>query len=281
VRFYNYKRENDEIMEKNLNLNANRFLGFADVYDSARPKCPEKVKEIIMKYLERIPSLVVDLGCGTGLSTTIWSEISNKVIGIEPSGDMIKIAREKSLDLDNVKFVSEFSDNTKLENNSADIITCSQSFHWMNPETTLNEVSRILKDGGIFAVYDCDWPPVCNLEAELEYNKLFKKVSEIESTYPDVKEKFIRWNKDNHLLNIKNCGNFRYVREIVFSNTEICNAQRFITIALSQGGLQSIIKSNIDEINPFLLSFEKKILDIFGDNEFNIDFCYRMRIGVK
>lgn len=268
-------------MEKNLNLNANRFLGFADVYDSARPKCPEKVKEIIMKYLERTPSLVVDLGCGTGLSTTIWSEISNKVIGIEPSGDMIKIAREKSLELDNVKFISEFSDDTKLENNSADIITCSQSFHWMNPETTLNEVSRILKDGGVFAVYDCDWPPVCNLEAELEYNKLFDKVSEIESTYPDVKEKFIRWNKDNHLLNIKNCGNFRYVREIVFSNTEICNAQRFITIALSQGGLQSIIKSNIDEINPFLLSFEKKILDIFGDNEFNIDFCYRMRVGVK
>lgn len=80
-------------MGENLNLNANRFLGFADVYDSARPKCPEKVKEIIMKYLERTPSLVVDLGCGTGLSTTIWSEISNKVMGIEPSGDMIKIAR--------------------------------------------------------------------------------------------------------------------------------------------------------------------------------------------
>jgi len=268
-------------MEEKLHLNAERFLSFADVYDSARPKCPEKVKEIIVKYLGKNPSFVVDLGCGTGLSTTIWSEISSKVIGIEPSTDMIKIAREKLDDLENVTFVSAFSDNTGLENSSVDIITCSQSFHWMNPESTLNEVSRILKKGGVFAVYDCDWPPVCNLEAELEYNKLFEKINEIESTHSDVKDKFIRWNKDNHLLNIKNSENFRYVREIVFSNTEICTAQRFIAIALSQGGLQAIIKANIDEINPFLVSFEERILDIFGNNEFEIEFCYRMRIGVK
>jgi len=102
-------------MEKELKLNADRFLGFAEVYDNSRPKCPEKVKEIILKYLGNNPSDVVDLGCGTGLSTVIWSEISNKVIGIEPSNDMIKIAREKSVDLDNVIFMSAFSDNTEFE----------------------------------------------------------------------------------------------------------------------------------------------------------------------
>lgn len=268
-------------MGNNVHINANRFLGFADVYDNARPKCPEKVKEILLKYLGKSPSVVVDLGCGTGLSTTIWSEVSNKVIGIEPSKDMIKLAREKASNLENVIFVSGFSDNTGLENSSVDIITCSQSFHWMNPETTLKEASRILKKGGVFAVYDCDWPPVCNWEAEFEYKKLFEKVTEIESKYPNIRDSFVKFDKENHLSNIKNSLNFRYVREIVFSNTETCNAQRFIQIALSQGGLQSIIKSNIDEINPFILAFKEKIIDIFGTVEFKIDFCYRMRIGVK
>lgn len=268
-------------MKENLQLNADRFLGFADVYDNARPKCPEKVKEIILKYLGGIPSIVVDLGCGTGLSTTIWSGVSGKVIGIEPSPDMIQVAREKSAVLDNVIFISAFSNNTGLEDRYADIITCSQSFHWMNPETTLNEVSRILKKDGVFAVYDYDWPPVCNLEVELEYNKLFDKVKEFELTHLDIKDSFTRWDKNNHLLNIKNSGHFRYVREVVFSNSEICNAQRFISIALSQGGLQAIIKANIDEINPLLLSFQERIIDIFGNNELKIDFCYRMRIAVK
>ena len=268
-------------MQKNLQLNAERFLGFADVYDKARPKCPEKVKEILLKYLGNTPSLVVDMGCGTGLSTTIWSEVSSKVIGIEPSTDMIKIAKEKSSGLDNVVFISAFSDNSGLNNNCADVITCSQSFHWMNPEATLNEVSRILKKGGVFAVYDCDWPPVCNWEAELEYHKLFEKVKGIESTHPDIKDSFVRWDKNRHLTNIKNSGKFRYVREIVFSNSENCNAQRFIAIALSQGGIQAIIKANINEINPYLTAFKERILEIFGNADYKIDFCYRMRIGIK
>jgi len=37
-----------------------------------------------------------------------------------------------------------------------------------------------------------------------------------------------------------------------------------ILLILSQGGLQSIIKSNINEINPFILTFKEKIIDIFG-----------------
>jgi hypothetical protein len=133
---------------------------------------------------------------------------------------------------------------------------------------------------GFADVYD-NARPVCNWEAEFEYNKLFEQVEKIEATHPDVKNSFIKWDKENHLSNIKNSKNFRYVREIVFSNTEICNAQRFIEIALSQGGLQSIIKANIDKINPIILSFKERIIDILGNKEFNIDYCYRMRIGIK
>lgn len=113
-------------MVENLQPNADRFLGFADIYDNARPKCPEKVKEIIIKYLGKTPAVVVDLGCGTGLSTIIWSDISKKVMGIEPSPDMIEVARKKSAGLGNILFNSAFSDNTGLKNSCADIITCSQ-----------------------------------------------------------------------------------------------------------------------------------------------------------
>ncbi len=268
-------------MEEKAHLNAERFMGFAEIYENARPQCPEKVTEIILKYLRRSPSLVIDLGCGTGLSTRIWSEISTQVIGIEPSNDMIQLAKEKSSDLDNVKYITAFSDNTGLEDGTADIITCSQSFHWMEPETTLREASRLLKEGGIFAVYDCDWPPVCHWEAELEYNKLFSKVNEIESTYLEVKEKFNRWDKSYHLSNMQKSGYFRYIREIVFSNTEKCNSQRFIDLALSQGGLQSVLKSHTSDIQPVLASFKERIRSIMGNNDFEVDFCYRMRIGVK
>ena len=69
----------------------------------------------------------------------------------------------------------------------------------MEPESTLAEVNRILKPGGVFATVDCDWPPVCHWQAEKAYTELFRKVLEIEETNPDVKNSFVRWNKEGHL----------------------------------------------------------------------------------
>jgi len=108
---------------------------------------------------------------------------------------------------------------------------------------------------------------------------LFYQVSLIEE-----KERFnhfTRWDKGQHLRNIQNSGYFRYTREIVFSNQEKCTATRFIDLALSQGGIQGILKVQPEMIIPFVDKFEETIHSIFRNEEFNIVFCYRMRVGVK
>ena len=64
-------------------------------------------------------------------------------------------------------------------------------------------------------------------------------------------------------------------------NKEKCNADRFIDIALSQGGLQTILKTQPNLIENDIALFEKKIKAIYGDKEFDLGFCYRMRIDVK
>jgi len=268
-------------MQDSKRLNADRFLGFADIYDAARPQCPQYIIEIAEKYLGGRPNLVADLGCGTGLSTLIWTEVSRHTVGVEPSSDMIEIARGKIGNCSNIEFVQGFSNDTKLTGECADVVTCSQSFHWMEPKSTLSEVNRILKPGGIFMVYDCDWPPVCNWKAELSYQNLLDFVAEIESANPQLKEAYVRWDKNNHLNNIKNSGYFTYAREIVFANREPCTAERFITIARSQGGLQAILKKKPELISQQLNQFESSIKHIFQDQKFEIDFCYRLRIGIK
>jgi ubiquinone/menaquinone biosynthesis C-methylase UbiE len=268
-------------MGKNLKLNADRFMGFADIYDMARPKCPFYVVEIITRYLGYKPNLVVDLGCGTGLSTMVWQGISDKIIGIEPSADMIKLARQKSINSPDIEFVEAFSNDTGILEESVDVVTCSQSFHWMEPISTLAEVNRILKPNGVFAAYDCDWPPVCNFKAELAYDKLSKIGSDIEQNNPLIKDTFNRWDKEKHLENIKNSEYFRLVREIVFKNTETCTKNRFINIALSQGTIQAVLKNAPQLITPQINEFKETIENIFKNEIFDIDFCYRMRIGIK
>lgn len=259
-------------------INSNRFLGLAQLYENSRPTIPNYACDIVSNYLEYKPNLIVDLGCGTGLSTLAWIDKCDNIIGIDPNEEMLSIAKQKS---DKISFIKAYSDNTTLPDNLTDIVICSQSFHWMNPKNTLKEVNRILKLSGIFATIDCDWPPVCSLEAELAYSQLLNKVRFIELENKDVFKTFQRWNKDKHLQNIKQSGYFRYCREIIFLNKEKCNADRFIGIALSQGGLQTILKTQPDLIEKDIELFEKKIKSIYGSKEFDISFCYRMRVGVK
>lgn len=259
-------------------INSNRFLGFAKLYEDVRPIMPAKVCDIAIKYLERKPCQIVDLGCGTGLSTLTMISKCDNVIGIDPNEEALEIAKSKT---NKISFIKAYSDATTLSDNSSDIVICSQSFHWMNPTCTLSEVNRILKSGGVFATADCDWPPMCCLEAELAYSQLLNKVIFIESENQEIFKTFNRWNKDKHLQNIKQSGYFRYCREIVFMNKERCNADRFIGIALSQGGLQTILKIRSDLIEKDIELFEKKIRSIYGNSEFDVSFCYRMRIGVK
>ena len=266
---------------KNTDKNANRFKGFADIYDSARPSCPEAVAEILQQYLGRNPETVIDIGCGTGLSTMIWKSSASKIVGVEPSDDMRSVAIERSKGIDIIAYIKAFSDDTRLPDAVADIVTCSQSFHWMDPVSTLKEVNRLLKPGGVFAAYDCDWPPVCSASVEKAYENLFSKVHEIERVSDRYKHSFIRYPKDKHLKKIKRSGYFSYSREIVFMNSENCDATRYFNIAVSQGGLQAILKQEPELIQKDLEQFKAVVEETFKDGVKEIGFCYRMRLGVK
>ena len=56
---------------------------------------PEYPVKLICEYLGRRPERTVDLGSGTGLSSLVWKEHCDRVIGVEPSGEMLAEARKK------------------------------------------------------------------------------------------------------------------------------------------------------------------------------------------
>ena len=61
---------------------------------------------------------VLDLGCGTGLSTLVWDGRCRQVIGVEPSEDMLAIARQKTRP--GLSFVRAFAHQTGLPDGCAD-----------------------------------------------------------------------------------------------------------------------------------------------------------------
>ena len=250
--------------------NINRFSGFADVYNASRPTPPEIIPRTILTYLDAPPRLVIDIGSGTGLSTMIWRDIAHSVIGVEPNGDMRKAAEQAAAG--NVVFQKGYSNKTGLPDACADVVTISQAFHWMDIPSTLDEVWRILKPGGVLAVYDFDFVPVVNWVVEQAYSALRGKCRAIKppASYND---------KSAHLRRLNEYGKFRYVREVVCHSTEPCTPERMIGFALSQGGVQGALK-----LDPSIQTDIDSFCDIVKErcpDEFEIVFSYRVRLAVK
>lgn len=263
-----------------LAANVERFAGFAGLYHTHRPQPPAVLVDLLCRAAgaER-PGLVVDLGCGTGLSTRVWAERAERVLGIEPSPDMRREA-ERQTASPNVSFRPGFSHQTGLPDACADVLTCSQALHWMEPEPTFQEVARVLRRGGVFAAYDCDWPPTLpRWEAEAAYIEFMARVTSMEKERglaPDVK----RWPKDGHLARMRASNRFRFTKELVVHHLESGNAERLVGLALSQGAVETLLKAGVTEAEMGLDRLREVAARTLGDEPGPWCFSYRARIGV-
>jgi SAM-dependent methyltransferase len=105
----------------------------------------------------------------------------------------------------------------------------------MEPNGTFAEVARILRPGGVFAAYDCDWPATMHWEAEQAENVLMERVGKLEKERGlsrDVK----RWRKEEHLARMQASGRFRYAREVAIHSVEQGHAERLVGLVLARVG---------------------------------------------
>ena len=100
----------------------------------------KKIK-IIKKHLKLKPiDKLLDVGCGTGLTTTPWK---CKRYGIDPSKKLLERARQK----DKITYKLASAENIPFKDNFFDIvisITAIQNF--TNIEKGLKEIKRVGKD---------------------------------------------------------------------------------------------------------------------------------------
>lgn len=143
------------------------FTGLADRYAANRPSYPTEAIQAILHGLPHPPS-VADVGCGTGICTTLLAAAGAEVIGVEPNDEM----RSRALkDLPpglcaTVDYRKGTADATGLPDASVQAVVCAQSFHWFAAEATLAEFHRILVPGGRLALMWNVRVPVSEMDRE-------------------------------------------------------------------------------------------------------------------
>ena len=260
--------------------NVERFSGFADLYDKFRPAPPAILASILTQLAQTpYPKLVVDLGSGTGLSTRYWADKAEQVIGVEPTLDMRRQA-EVQTGAKNISYLEGFSHQTNLPNHCAQIVTCSQALHWLEPQSTFEEAKRILVPGGVFAAFDYDWPPTTsNWQADRAWQEATANVTEFEKIV-QIEKPAHRWQKHEHLARMQNSGCFRYAKEVVAHHTDQGNPERLIGLMMSQGSVMTLIKNGISENQLGIDVFKQKVTRVLGNEMQTWYWSSRIRYGI-
>jgi len=261
--------------------NIRQFDGFADIYDKFRPSMPSVIVDILTQLAHTsFPHLVVDLGCGTGLSTRTWAKRAENIIGVEPNDNMRSKAEIMSKEQPAISYQKGTATNTKLPGESADIATICQTIGWVQPNATFTEASRILRSQGIFAAVDYDVPPIITLEIDaLEREFLENTKGLMLKHLPNYHTK--HWDKKKYLSLMVSSGKFAHTKELAVHSKEEGNVERIIGFILTQSSVQTLLKNRISEKDIGLSSLRAKLHRILGRTSLPMYFTYRIRVGQK
>ena len=94
---------------------------------------------------------VLDVGCGSGwLSRRIGKTVSEgRLVGMDISDEMIRIARRNSADQHNLMFmVGEVAEIPWQPDFFSHVISVESAYYWPNPAAGIKEIFRVLRPGG-------------------------------------------------------------------------------------------------------------------------------------
>ncbi len=130
-----------------------RFSNRVENYVKYRPGYPPEILDLFRNEMGLTEaSVIADIGSGTGISAKLFLENGNTVYGVEPNEKMREAATGLLNNFTNFRSINGTSENTKLPEDSVDLIVAAQAFHWFEQEKTRSEFMRILKSGGSVAL---------------------------------------------------------------------------------------------------------------------------------
>lgn len=251
--------------------------GFAARYDAHRPRPPEILLQLLpfVAEAERL-ALVVDLGSGTGLSTRFWADRADSVVGVEPNVEM-RCYAETVTSAENVRYVGAPSSATGLPDGCADVVTCAQSLHWMEPGSAFEEIDRILRPGGVFAAYNYEGVVTRSWETTLKWFEVRETVGRLRQEL-GLDRGDLRWPVSRGRLEAS--GKFRSVAELSLHSVEEGAASRLIGFLLSEGSVTTLLEV-VPEEEIGLDRLRTMAATTLGDEPTPWYIGYRLWLGIK
>ncbi|XP_074655249.1 putative methyltransferase DDB_G0268948 [Tubulanus polymorphus] len=133
-------------------------------YAKARFSYPQELKEAVLEFLagsKMSPPFgqLVDVGCGSGQSTPLFVDQFQTLIGVDPSPAQIDEAKKRNQH-QNITYQVKDAYSLPVKDSSTDLVTSAMAAHWFDLPKFYEEVRRILKPGGVVAIWGYKYPDI-------------------------------------------------------------------------------------------------------------------------
>ena len=118
-------------------------------YDRGRPRYPPAAVAAMLAGLPDEPE-VVDIGAGTGQLAEALVEAGARVTAVEPGPETRSVLKRRVGE--RVRVLDSRAEDLPLADESADLVVCADSFHWLDAERAVAEFRRVLRPGGRLSI---------------------------------------------------------------------------------------------------------------------------------
>lgn len=124
------------------------FSKQSDLYAKYRPSYPAALYDHILSFVQE-KNIAWDCATGNGQAANVLADHFQKVIASDISQSQIDKATKK----DNIEYVVCAAESTPFTENTFDLVTVAQAYHWFDWNEFKKETTRVCKQGAIIAVW--------------------------------------------------------------------------------------------------------------------------------
>ena len=159
------------------------FSKQAEDYAKYRPVYPKGLFEYILQFVTE-KNTAWDCATGNGQAAFALAQYFKKVIATDISEKQLSLAKPHP----NIKYQIAAAEQTNFPDNSFDLITVAQAYHWFKFDAFENEVKRVAKKDAVIAVWGYNLFSTNNAAINAVIKKFY---TEIVGAYWDAERKYI------------------------------------------------------------------------------------------
>uniref|UniRef100_A0AC35FVT8 Methyltransferase type 11 domain-containing protein n=1 Tax=Panagrolaimus sp. PS1159 TaxID=55785 RepID=A0AC35FVT8_9BILA len=255
-----------------------------------RPNAPQKVIDIILKYLEaKIPrdqwNIAVDVGCGNGQGIKQLSKYFKQCYGFDISEGQIKEAKAKNV-LENIVYdVCPAETLPAIKDKSIQLLTAFTAAQYFDRLKFFKEADRILVDNGVVAFVGYYIPvpndPISNEKGLSDLMSSMANNPELEKHKNPFMSSIVA-----HYRDLKFPDNYEYCHHDNIAVTFPAYAQDLIGYVQTWSFFQAFLEDNKTAAETLLENFERDLKTILKTDDLNsreitLTFNYFIALGRK